>query len=129
VGAKFSLKPALISRKPRKNLASIELFAPAGALVKKLIIVKPQQTTDLPRFFAVVRFLFLHHKSRFSETSSLVTLPSSAESMQPAHRGAPARSTPGPVAEDASVSRCACTSSGAYDRRCATVVAASPPTI
>jgi len=40
----------MISRASAKNLASIELFAPAGALAKKLIIVKPQQATDLPRF-------------------------------------------------------------------------------
>ena len=35
----------------------------------------------------------------------------------------------GPAAGDAGVSRCACSSSGDFDRRCPTVVVASPPTI
>ena len=41
----------------------------------------------------------------------------------------PACLSSGPAAGDASVSRCACSSSGDFDRRCPTVVVASPPTI
>jgi len=47
VGAKSSLQHRLGMPEAAKNLASIELFAPAGALAEKLIIVKPQQAADI----------------------------------------------------------------------------------
>ena len=50
MGAKFTSATRFDIPKAAKNLASIELFAPAGALAEKLIIVKPQQATDLPLF-------------------------------------------------------------------------------
>ena len=43
MGAKFSLQPAFDIPKAAKNLASIELFTPAGALAEKFNVLTFQE--------------------------------------------------------------------------------------